>query len=72
MAGDLRMSLASGLDNVKVDDTNLLAGLTAQVNDNTTLTLAKLFAKFMHGVVDGKGAEFLQSGADAGRQHCGQ
>ena len=34
--------------------TDLLAGLT-EVNDNTTMTLAKLFAKF-GGAVDGKGA----------------
>ena len=53
MASDLRISLASGLD-VKVL-TNLLAGLT-EVNDNTTMTLAKLFAKF-GGAVDGKGAK---------------
>ena len=52
MQGDLRSSLLSGLD-VKVL-TDLLAGLT-EVNDNTTLTLAKLFAKF-GGAVDGKGA----------------
>ena len=52
MQGDLRASLLSGLD-VKVL-TDLLAGLT-EVNDNTTMTLAKLFAKF-GGAVDGKGA----------------
>ena len=55
MASDLRISLASGLD-VKVL-TNLLAGLT-EVNDNTTMTLAKLFAKF-GGAVDGKGAKTI-------------
>ena len=53
MAGDLRNSLTSGFD-VKVL-TNLLAGLT-EVNDNTTLTLAKLFAKF-GGAVNGNGAK---------------
>ena len=53
MQSDLRVSLNSGLD-VKVL-TNLLAGLT-EVNDNTTMTLAKLFAKF-GGAVDGKGAK---------------
>ena len=53
MAGDLRISLNSGFD-VKVL-TNLLAGLT-EVNDNTTLTLAKLFTKF-GGAVDGNGAK---------------
>ena len=53
MQGDLRSSLLSGLD-VKVL-TDLLAGLT-EVNDNTTMTLAKLFAKF-GGAVDGKGAK---------------
>ena len=36
---------------------NLLAGLT-EVNDNTTMTLAKLFAKF-GGAVDGKGAKTI-------------
>ena len=53
MAGDLRNSLTSGFD-VKVL-TNLLAGLT-EVNDNTTMTLAKLFAKF-GGAVNGNGAK---------------
>ena len=53
MQSDLRASLTSGLD-VKVL-TSLLAGLT-EVNDNTTMTLAKLFAKF-GGAVDGKGAK---------------
>ena len=53
MAGDLRNSLNSGFD-VKVL-TNLLAGLT-EVNDNTTMTLAKLFAKF-GGAVNGNGAK---------------
>ena len=53
MQSDLRASLMSGLD-VKVL-TNLLAGLT-EVNDNTTMTLAKLFAKF-GGAVDGNGAK---------------
>ena len=57
MQGDLRSSLLSGLD-VKVL-TDLLAGLT-EVNDNTTMTLAKLFAKF-GGAVDGKGAKTCQS-----------
>ena len=52
MQGDLRASLLSGLD-VKVL-TDLIAGLT-EVNDNATMTLAKLFAKF-GGAVDGKGA----------------
>ena len=53
MASDLRNSLQSGLD-VRVL-TDLLSGLT-EVNDNTTMTLAKLFAKF-GGAVDGKGAK---------------
>ena len=53
MQSDLRASLMSGLD-VKVL-TNLLAGLT-EVNDNTTMTLAKLFAKF-GGAVNGIGAK---------------
>ena len=55
MASDLRASLMSGLD-VKVL-TDLLSGLT-EVNDNTTMTLAKLFAKF-GGAVDGKGAKTI-------------
>ena len=53
MQSDLRASLTSGLD-VKVL-TDLLSGLT-EVNDNTTMTLAKLLAKF-GGAVDGKGAK---------------
>ena len=53
MAGDLRNSLTSGFD-VKVL-TNVLSGLT-EVNDNTTMTLAKLFAKF-GGAVNGNGAK---------------
>ena len=53
MQSDLRESLTSGLD-VKVL-TDLLSGLT-EVNDNTTMTLAKLLAKF-GGAVDGKGAK---------------
>ena len=53
MASDLRNSLMSGLD-VEVL-TGLLAGLT-EVNDNTTMTLAKLFAKF-GGAVNGNGAK---------------
>ena len=53
MQSDLRASLMSGLD-VKVL-TSLLAGLT-EVNDNATMTLAKLFAKF-GGAVDGNAAK---------------
>ena len=53
MQSDLRASLMSGLD-VKVL-TSLLAGLT-EVNDNTTMTLAKLFAKY-GGAVDGNAAK---------------
>ena len=52
LADDLRGSLMAGLD-VKVL-TDLLAGLT-EVNDNTTMTLAKLFSKF-GGAVNGAGA----------------
>ena len=55
MASDLVLSLASGLDVVTL--TQLLSGLT-EVNDNTTMTLAKLFAKF-GGAVDGKGAKTI-------------
>ena len=55
---DLRMSLASGLDNVVVDDT--ISGLTAQdVTSGTTLAIGGLIAA-MHGVVDGKGASFFR------------
>ena len=55
MASDLVLSLAAGLDVVTL--TQLLSGLT-EVNDNTTMTLAKLFAKF-GGAVDGKGAKTI-------------
>ena len=52
------MSLASGLDNVVVDD--VITELTAQdVTAGTTLTTAALIAA-MHGVVDGKGASFFR------------
>ena len=64
MQSDLRASLMSGLD-VKVL-TNLLAGLT-EVNDNTTMTLAKLFAKF-GGAVDGNGAKTVKRCSDSGKQ----
>ena len=55
---DIRMSLASGLDNVVVDD--VITELTAQdVTAGTTLTMPALIAA-IHGVVDGKGASFFR------------
>ena len=57
LASDLRMSLASGLDNKVVDD--LISGLTAvDVGAGADLTAAALLAG-VHGVVDGRAARYF-------------
>ena len=57
LASDLRMSLASGLDNKVVDD--LITALTSMdVTPATTLTTAALISA-VHGVVDGRGARYF-------------
>ena len=55
LASDLRMSLASGLDNKVVDD--LVSALT-RVAIAATVTTASLLAA-VHGVVDGKAARYF-------------
>ena len=55
LASDLRMSLASGLDNKVVDD--LVSALT-RVAIASTVTTASLIAA-VHGVVDGKAARYF-------------
>ena len=64
MQSDLRESLTSGLD-VKVL-TDLLSGLT-EVNDNTTMTLAKLLRQVRRRGRR-QGRQECQSGADTGEQ----
>ena len=57
MAADLRVSLASGLDNVTIDD--LVSGLTiALQTGNTTVTQNTLFEAIASGV-DGVGARYF-------------
>ena len=57
LTSDLRMSLASGLDNKVVDD--LISALTAvDVGAGADLTTAALLAG-VHGVVDGRAARYF-------------